>query len=126
MVSRQNTSSSSNQGFNFSVTFSPDGVPTAGSVGLSTGSGARTYTDTPTTIVANHVLNVYTKETTYLLGAVLNSKAGKLKLDTGDFIFDNFADKVLQTNIAASIGIDIKPGTYIRLEQVCVGRGAAR
>ena len=112
MVSRQNTSSSSNQGFNFSVTFGPDGVPTAGSVGLSTGSGARTYTDTPTTIVANHVLNVYTKETTYLLGAVLNSKDGKLKLDTGNFVFDNFADKAQQKQISVQAGTQSVGGSF--------------
>ena len=112
ILSRQNTASSSSQGYNFSVTFGPNGVPTGGSVGFSTGSGSRTYTDTPTSIVANHILNVYTNQTTYLLGAVLNSKSGQLKLDTGNFVFDNFADKDLQKQISLQVGTESLGGSY--------------
>ena len=76
-------------------------------LGFSYGAGSRKYTDTPTTIVANNVLDIYTGDTTYLTGALLNSKAGKLKLDTGNFVFDNYNDKDHQKNIAAQLGINI-------------------
>ena len=54
------------------------------------------------------MLDIYTGQTTFLLGAVLNSKTGALKLDTGNFVFDNFNDTEQQKNIAVSIGVDVK------------------
>ena len=67
---------------------------------------------TPTSIIANNVLDIYTGQTTFLLGAVLNSKAGQLKLDTGDFVFDNFADKALQKQISVQAGTQSVGGSY--------------
>ena len=108
VASRQNESSNSSKGFNFDVTFTPNGGVSSFNLGGSYGFGARKYTDTPTTIIANKVLDIYTGQTTFLLGAVLNSKTGALKLDTGNFVFDNFNDTEQQKNIAVSIGVDVK------------------
>ena len=107
VASRQNQSSNSSWGFNFAVTFTPNGAITGLDLGGSTGYGARTYTDTPSTIIANKVLDIYTGKTTFLLGAVLNSKTGQMKLDTDTFVFDNFRDTDQQRNIAAQIGINV-------------------
>ena len=38
---------------------------------------------------------------------MLASNAGRLRLDTGNFIFDNYADKDVQKSIAAQLGYDI-------------------
>ena len=110
VASRQNASDSSSFGFNFSVTFTPNPagvfVPTSGSIGGSLGQANRLYTDTPTTIIADQTLDAYVGNTTFLLGAMLNSKAGKLKLDTGTFVFDHFNDRDFEMKIAAQLQIN--------------------
>ena len=105
VASRQNSSNGNSWGFDFSVTFT-GGAPTAGTIGGSLGQSNRLYTDTPTTIIAAQTLDAYVGNTTFLLGAMLNSKAGKLKLDTGNFVFDHYGDKDYERNIAVSLSID--------------------
>ncbi len=111
VASRQNTSSNTSWGFNASVTFS-GGAVTGFSVGGNYGTGDRKYTDTPTWIEANQVLDIYVGRTTYLMGAVMNSKANKLKLDTGVFVFDDFRDHDRQINVGGSISAGQSNGQW--------------
>jgi len=96
--SRQNTSDSESFGFSFS---------TDGAFSLNISEAERRYTDTPTTIVAQDRLSIYTGATTYLLGAVLQSEVGNLELDTGNLIFDNFneLDRSSSFGISGSISV---------------------
>lgn len=96
--SRQNTSDSESFGFSFS---------TDGAFSLNISEAERRYTDTPTTIVAQDRLSIYTGSTTYLLGAVLQSEVGNLELDTGNLIFDNFneLDRSSSFGISGSISV---------------------
>ena len=103
VASRQNVTDSSSFGFNFSVTFAPNGTPTAGSIGGSLGQANRLYTDTPTTIIAEKSLNAYVGNTTFLLGAMMNSKSGQLTLDTDTFVFDHYGDKDFERNVSAQL-----------------------
>ncbi|MEM6478500.1 MAG: hemagglutinin repeat-containing protein, partial [Pseudomonadota bacterium] len=102
IASRQNTSSNSSWGFNASITFNGATV-TGFSLGGNYGKGNRKYTDTPTWIEANRTLDVYVGRTTYLMGAVMNSKNGDVTLDTGAFIFDDFRNVDKQVNVGGSI-----------------------
>ena len=107
VASRQNQSDSNSWGFNFSVTVAPNGTPTGGSLGGSLGQSSRLYTDTPTTIIAEDRLDAYVGNTTFLLGAAISSKAGKLKLDTENFVFDHYGDKEFEQNVALSLSLPI-------------------
>jgi Pretoxin HINT domain/Hemagglutinin repeat len=107
VASRQNKTDSNSQGFNFSVSFNPSLMPTGGSLGGSFGEANRLYTDTPTTIIAAETLDAYVGNSTFLLGAMLNSKAGKLKLDTGNFVFDHYGDKDYEQKISAQLNINL-------------------
>ena len=81
-------------------------MPTSGSLGGSLGQANRLYTDTPTTIISAQTLDAHVGNTTFLLGAMLNSKTGKLKLDTGNFVFDHYGDKDFERNISVSLQIN--------------------
>ena len=111
LISQQNQSTSNSWSFDVSVTIGPDGVPTGGSLAGSFSNGARTYTDTPTTIIAGDRLDAYVGRTTVLAGAGMWSKTGKLKLDTNDLVFDNYSNK--DTYVAVSGGISVSLGENI-------------
>ncbi len=102
LISQQNVSTSNAWSFNVSVTIGPDG-PTGGSIGGSFANGSRRYTDTPTTIIADDALRAYAGRNTMLAGAGLWSKTGNLKLDTGDFVFDNYNNHDTYTAASASL-----------------------
>ncbi|WP_448954903.1 hemagglutinin repeat-containing protein [Labrys neptuniae] len=104
VISQQNLSKSSATSFNVSVTVGSNG-PTGGSIGGSFAEGNRNYTDTPTTVIAEEGLYAYAGRTTVLAGSGIWSKTGKLKLDTGDLVFDNYKDR--DTYVAASGGISV-------------------
>ncbi|PWE34098.1 hypothetical protein DDZ14_02785 [Maritimibacter sp. 55A14] len=95
--SRQNTNQSDSFGFSFS---------TDGAFSVSFVDADRTYTDTPTTIVAQDRLSIHTARDTYLLGAMLSSDIGNLELNTGSFIFDNYYD----SDVSESGGFDASTG----------------
>ena len=101
--SRQNTSNSNSFGFNFS---------TSGSFGLNYADANRNYTDTPTTIVAQERLSIYTGETTYLLGAGIWSEAGNLEIDTGTLVFDNYHDTDQSTSVGINGSLSIVDGAF--------------
>ena len=105
VASRQNTSSNSSWGFNASVTFQGT-TPTGFNIGGSYGRGRRAYTDTPTWIEAEGVVDIYVGRATYLMGAVLASRSNQLRLDTAEFVFDNFSDRDYSVggNLSAGIG----------------------
>ncbi len=88
--SRQNTSDSNSFGFSFS---------TSGSFSLNYADADRNYTDTPTTIVAQDRLSIYTGATTYLLGAGIWSETSNLEIDTGKLVFDNYTDSDESTSL---------------------------
>lgn len=58
LVSQQNQHTADGRSFSLSVSFT-GGVPTGASIGGSLSKARRTYTDTPTTIVADDELDVY-------------------------------------------------------------------
>lgn len=99
--SRQNTSDSNSFGFNFS---------TSGSFGLNYADANRNYTDTPTTIVAQDRLSIYTGATTYLLGAGIWSETGNLQIDSGSLVFDNYNDTDQSTSVGISGSLSIVNG----------------
>jgi filamentous hemagglutinin family protein len=103
IASKQNTSSSSSWGLNASVTITWNGGIGGFSAGGSYASGNRQYTDSVTTITSDQMLDIHVGRTTMLMGAVLNGKQ-KLKLDTGNFVFDNYNDKDRYYSINASVG----------------------
>lgn len=99
VASKQNTAESNSFGFGFTIS-------TSGAFSLS-GNLAyadRRYTDTPTIIEAEDRLDIYVGGKTYLLGAALNSRTNNLRLDTGDFLFDNYQDSDTAVTVSASVG----------------------
>ncbi len=105
VASKQNTAESNSFGFAFSIS-------TSGAFSLS-GNLAyadRRYTDTPTIIEAEDRLDIYVEGKTYLLGSALNSKTGNLRLDTGDFLFDNYQDSDTQTTVSAGVDVGATHG----------------
>ncbi len=82
-------------------------TPTGGSIGGSFANGSRLYTDTPTTIIADDALRAYAGRNTMLAGAGLWSKTGNLKLDTGDFVFDNYNNHDTYTAASASLSVTL-------------------
>lgn len=104
LVSQQNQYTADGRSFSLSVSFT-GGVPTGASIGGSLSKARRTYTDTPTTIVADDELDVYVGRNTVLAGAGLWSKTNKLSLDTGDLAYDNYVDKDLSLSASANLSI---------------------
>jgi hypothetical protein len=109
ILSRQNQSASNSYGFNFSVTATPGAGITGIGIGGSYGKSNRRYTDTPTSLLADEDVSVTVGRTTYLLGAVLASKSNKLKLDTANFIFDNYTDKDVSGSVGVNVNIGLDP-----------------
>ncbi|WP_322864768.1 hemagglutinin repeat-containing protein (plasmid) [Aquicoccus sp. G2-2] len=101
--SRQNTSDSNSFGFNFSISTSG-----AFSGGISLADANRNYTETPTTIVAQERLSIYTGATTYLLGAGLWSETGNLDLDTAVLVFDNYDDSATSTSGGLNVSLNFQ------------------
>ena len=101
VASKQNTSDAKSFGFAFSVSESG-----AFSLSGNYAVAKRRYTDTPTIIEAEGALDIYVEGTTYLLGSALNSRSANLKLDTGDFVFDNYKDKQTSSSFGVSISND--------------------
>ena len=60
---------SDGRSFNVSVSFAPGAGITGASLGGSFSKGRRTYTDTPTTIIADNDLDIYVGRNTVLSGA---------------------------------------------------------
>lgn len=97
--SRQNYSKNNSASFGFSVTVGP---VTSVSINGALSNGLRRYSDTPTMITAGlegedgtfseGTLDIYVENDTYLLGSLINSKTGDLKLDTNTLSFDNMND----------------------------------
>jgi filamentous hemagglutinin family protein len=96
VLSRQNLSSSNSFGFNFTISQS------SFTGGMNFSDANRVYTDTPTTIIAENRLSIYTERDTYLMGAAIYSEVGNLKIDTDTLIFDNYDD----SDVSTSGGID--------------------
>ena len=127
--SRQNISNSSSSGWNASVTFSPTGVPVGGSLSGSSASANRQYTDTPTTIIGENSLDIYTEGRTWLVGSILdvsnsvdetqvvsafdfdgryNGNAARgLSLNTGQFVFDNLNDVDQAESISGGVSVGV-------------------
>ncbi|MCP4088474.1 MAG: hypothetical protein GY746_01585, partial [Gammaproteobacteria bacterium] len=99
---RQNVSTSSSSGWDFSVTFNGSAI-TEASFSVNGADANRTYTDTPTTISAENTLDIYTQGTTFLLGSVLNSK-------TGDLVFDNYNDVDQSQSTSFGVSLDLQTG----------------
>ncbi len=106
--SRQNTSDSESFGFNFSVNINTG----AFSGGVNGSEASRQYTDTPTTIVAEDRLSIYTGSTTYLLGAGIWSDTGNLELDTGDLLYDNYSDSDRSTSYGVNVSVGYTDGAF--------------
>ena len=83
VASRQNESDSESFGFSFH---------TSGSGSLNYANADREYVDTPTTIIAQDQLSIYTEGTTFLRGAGIWSAVGNLDINTGSLAYDNYRD----------------------------------
>lgn len=127
--SRQNVSNSESSGWNASVTINPAGIPVGGSFGFNDANSNREYTDTPTTIIGENSLDIYTEERTWLVGAVLDvtnsvgedevissfdfdgrytgEEARGLSLNTGSFVFDNLNDVDQSESISGGVSIGL-------------------
>jgi hypothetical protein len=92
--------------FNVSVTFQ-GATPTGGSLGGSFSEGSRQYTATPTTVIADERLDAYAGRNTVLAGAGMWSKTGKLKLDTGDLVFDNYVNRDTFVAVSGSVSAGV-------------------
>ena len=125
--SRQNISNSESSGWNASVTFSPAGIPVGGSFSGSSANANRQYTDTPTTIIGENSLDIYTEGRTWLVGSILDvsnsvdetqvvsafdfdgrytgNAARGLSLNTGQFVFDNLNDVDQSESISGGINL---------------------
>jgi hypothetical protein len=106
LISQQNVATSNAWSFNVSVTFQ-GATPTGGSLGGSFSEGSRQYTDTPTTVIADERLDAYAGRNTVLAGAGMWSKTGKLKLDTGDLVFDNYVNRDTFVAVSGSVSAGV-------------------
>lgn len=90
-----------------SITFTPAGVPTSGSLSVGGGksSSDMAWVSEQSGFFAKDKLDVYVEKHTQLNGAVLNSDTGQLTLDTGTLGFKDIKDHDTDTSISGQVGV---------------------
>jgi filamentous hemagglutinin len=103
----QSHSNSSSSNGSVSVTFTPGGVPTSGSLSIGGGKGTSdmAWVREQSGFHAKDKLDVYVEKHTQLNGAVLNSETDQLKLDTGTLGFKDIKDYDKGTSVSGQVGI---------------------
>ena len=108
VLTKQNTSQTDGGSFgvNASVTFGPAGITGAsGGLNFSDTDGHRVFSDTPSTIITEHGLDITVDKTTSLSGAMINSQSGDLSLSTGDLQVSNLVDEEELKRIGGGINL---------------------